>query len=290
MALVQWTHAYFEKHGVDSPRPTAEILLAQVLGCTRIDLYTHHDQPINANELAHYKALIRRRAQREPLAHILGYREFWSREFYVSPHVLIPRPETEILVAHGLSLLEGHGNAHSARVLELGVGSGAVIITLALEQPRHCYFGVERSAEALQVALKNTQRYLDSQAIRYLRGSWLTALSPRGGQFDLILSNPPYIATNELADLEPEVTAHEPHLALDGGPDGLDAVREIIFAVGPFLVPGGNLLLEVGHGQAAALEQLLQSADTFQRLEWIRDLAGHRRVACIQKKNLHAVT
>jgi len=286
MALLTWTQSYFKTHGVESPRLDAEILLAHILECRRIDLYLRYDQPLNSQELGRYKVLIRRRARREPVAYILGRKEFWSRDFRVSPGVLIPRPETEALVQGGLEVLDRVDPAIPARVLELGTGSGAVIISLAVERPGQHYVALDRSLPALAVALKNARTHLAPQNIRFFCGDWLQALNPQQAPYDLILANPPYISHGQLAELQAEISAYEPRQALDGGPDGLDALRRIVHSAPPLLAPGRWLLLEIGHDQAPAITDMIEAHEQYEPVEWINDLAGHRRVARIRKKNL----
>ena len=284
MALLVWTQSFFERHGLDTPRLDAEILLAHTLNCRRIDLYLRHDQPLNPIELGRFKPLIRRRARREPVAYILAEREFWSRTFAVNPHVLIPRPETESLVQSGMDALQQFDPMRPATVLELGTGSGAVIVTLAAELPGNLYFAMDRSLGALAVAVQNARRHLAPGSIRFFCGNWLEALDPQGGGFDLLISNPPYIARPDLEGLAPEIRAHEPRRALDGGADGLAALRQIIAAAPGCLRPGGSLLLEIGYDQADAVGALVKAQVQFDGLQWVEDLAGHRRVAKIRKR------
>ncbi|MGB5987992.1 MAG: peptide chain release factor N(5)-glutamine methyltransferase [Desulfobacterales bacterium] len=288
MALLTWTQSYFKSHGLDTPRLDAELLLSHAIHCRRIDLYLRHDQPLNTTELRRYKTLIRRRANREPVAYILGEREFWSRKFEVNPQVLIPRPETETLLQAALDALGQCDLRKPARVLELGTGSGAIIVTLAAELPGHLYVAMDRSLGALKVAQNNARRHLPLGSIHFYCGSWLDSFYPHQSEFDLLISNPPYIARPALEGLAPEIHAHEPRRALDGGHDGLTALREIITAAPGCLKPGGWLLLEIGYDQADAVHVMVESQEMFDSVQWTADLAGHRRVAKIRKKTLRA--
>jgi len=267
--LVRWTTGYFAKHGIPTPRLDAEVLLAHVLDCTRLRLYTHFDQPIEQAERDRYRELIRRRAQdRVPVAYLTGEREFWSQRFRVSPHVLVPRSETETLVRAVLSHIAGEG-----RVLEVGVGSGAGLAALALERPELRLVGTDISRPALDVAVANLEALgLKDRVELHCCGG----LDPLDGDFTLIVSNPPYLTTRELADVAPELR-HEPRIALDGGADGLDVIRSLVAGAAERLVRGGWLLLEIGAGQAQAVRDLLRAAGA-SRLETHPDLAGVERV------------
>ncbi len=272
LALVRWTAGYFGEHGLASPRLDAEVLLAHVLGLRRIDLYLQFDRPVQADERARFRELVRlRAAKRVPVAYLTGVREFWSRSFEVGPAVLIPRPETETLVRAALEL-------PASRVLEIGVGSGAVAAALALERPELSVVATDCSAAALAVARANLERLGVAERVQLRDGDVAAdGLGAQGdGPFDVIVSNPPYIARGELADLEPELQ-HEPPLALDGGPDGLDVIRRILHAGPGLLAADGAILLEIGCGQAPAVASLMESAGARQ-VETRRDYAGIERV------------
>lgn len=278
--ILGWTESYFDGHGIDSPRLTGEILLAYVLGLRRLDLYLQHDRPLNAQELADFKALIQRRRAREPVAYITGKRGFFNDTFQVGKGVLIPRPDTEVLVETAIKFLSQQQEA-AAKVIELGVGSGAIIVSVADACPGHLFFGCDISPAAISAASVNA-RDLAQTPIHFFRGSWLDAVSS-GVQFDLILSNPPYIPRADIQDLEPEVRDHEPLLALDGGPDGLDAYRIILAQAGERLAPGGQMLLEMGFDQKEGMEALAGRCRWIRELEFKKDLAGHNRLAIFKK-------
>jgi release factor glutamine methyltransferase len=268
LELVRWTGEYFKTHGVESPRLDAELLLAHALGARRIDLYLRFDQPLQADERAGFRELVRRRArERVPVAYLTGTREFWSRALRVTPDVLIPRPETEVLVQLAAKLAP-------RRAADIGVGSGAIALALALELPELQLEGVDVSEAALAIARENLAAHgvAERVTLRYGRG-----LAPLQGRFDLIASNPPYVPSAELDQLAPELR-HEPRIALDGGPDGLDVVRELVAGAGEKLVPGGHLLLEIGADQAERTRELLRAAGAA-AVEIHPDLAGRARVA-----------
>ena len=267
LELVRWTATYFGRHGVATPRLDAEVLLAHVLGCQRLDLYLRFEQPVEARERERFRALIQKRAlERVPVAYLTGEREFWSRSFAVTPDVLVPRPETETLVRAVL-------DRAPLRALDFGTGSGVIAAAVALESPATQILALDRSRAALAVAAANFVRHGLRERVALVCADRLSALAAR---FDLIVANPPYVATSDLERVAPELR-HEPRVALDGGADGLDVVRRLVEEAPPRLLPGGWLLLEVGAGQAMVVAALLGSAGASQR-EVIRDLAGIERV------------
>ncbi len=266
LELVSRTAGYFERHGIDRPRLDAEVLLAHVLGLSRIDLYVHFERPVSPDERDRYRELVRSRARdRMPVAYLTGEQEFWSRPFRVTPEVLIPRPETELLVRCAADL-------RPRRVAEIGTGSGAVAVALACELPGAEIVAVDCSEAALEVARQNLERLGVADRVTLLCGN---CTDPLAGTFDVLVSNPPYVPSEVLAGLEPEVR-HEPRLALDGGPDGLDLLRRLAESA-PALVPGGWLLLEIGCGQAEAVTSLLRDAGALE-VAAEKDLAGIERV------------
>ncbi len=279
LRILNWTTAYFDRHGVDSPRMTAEILLAHALGCRRLDLYLHFDQPLNAEELAAFKSRIQRRIQGEPVAYITGRKGFWSIELCVNPQVLIPRPDTECLVENALAVLDDGPR----RVLDLGIGSGAIALALAHDRPHACMVGMDRSADAVAVAAANAKRLALDDRLFLVCADWLSALARRP-LFDLIVSNPPYIPTAELPALQREIRLFEPAGALDGGPDGLACTAHLIGCAHHHLIAGGFLLVEIGWDQKAAVNTLIENQPAYDRHYFCRDLAGRDRVAVMQKK------
>jgi len=280
--ILSWTESYFKDHSVDSPRLTAEIILGFSLGIRRLDLYLQHDRPLEKNELARFKVLIKRRIEREPVAYITGEKGFYESDFLVKKGVLIPRPDTEVLVETAIGLLGSCEDLSLIKnVLELGVGSGAIVISLAKACPDHTYFGCDLSRVALETAVENAAALAETP-IRFFQGSWFDALNPRAS-FDLIVSNPPYIPTKEIEALAPEIKSHEPWLALDGGADGLDSIRNILACAGKCLVPGGHVLLEMGFDQKDGVASIVKTFPEYETIEFIKDLAGHTRLACVRK-------
>lgn len=280
--LLAWTESYFARHRIDSPRLTAEILLGFCLGIERLDLYLQHDRPLEKQELARFKTLIQRRKNREPVAYITGEKGFFESSFQVGPGVLIPRPDTEALVTAALAILEKSGR-QTGNILELGAGSGAIVVSLAKACPGYRYFAGDISLTALDTARKNADREKGIRPIHFFNGSWFDPLAP-GPCFDLIVSNPPYIPTGRISRLAPEIRNHEPVTALDGGQDGMDCIREIMTRAGDFLVPGGHLLMEIGFDQKAGVTALARNCPAFDQIDILQDLAGHDRVVQLKKK------
>ncbi|MFH0995505.1 MAG: peptide chain release factor N(5)-glutamine methyltransferase [Pseudomonadota bacterium] len=283
--LLKWATGYFTSHGIDSPRASAEILLAALLNLKRIDLYLRYDQPLLKSELSGFKSLIKRRINREPVAYIIGKKEFWSLDLVVNPNVLIPRPDTETLVEAALNCLgpvDSPANS-SGRVLELGTGSGAIVLALASERPAYRYIATDISLKALGIARINAGRHQLASLVSFVAGNWLDPFSPNDPVFDMILSNPPYIPSEDIAGLQPEINRFEPLLALDGRIDGLHAIRQIIFSAHPLLKPRGVLLLEMGFNQKEAVIRLIQHCGYYHPFQIIKDYAGHDRVAVMHK-------
>lgn len=282
--LVQWATAYFNDHDIDSPRATAEILLAHALNVRRIDLYLRYDQPLIPAELEHFKSLIKRRLNREPVAYILGSKEFWSMDLRVTRDVLIPRPETECLVEKSLEWLAEESKPESKHILELGTGCGAVILALARENPRHSYWATDISINAVRVARQNAkQNGLDGK-VHFINGDWFAPLRSKPGVFDLIVSNPPYIKSGDLTRLQPEIHAFEPLLALDGAADGLHCLRHIIQSAHLFLKPRGVIILEIGHDQKALLKQMIAERGQYEEINFFQDYSGYDRILQMKKK------
>lgn len=276
--LGQWATEYLTRHGVESPRASAELLLAQVLGLERIGLYLDFDRPLTKAELADFKALLLRRRAHEPVAYIRGKREFFGLELAVGPGVLIPRPETELLVERGVALL---AQAERPKILDLCTGGGAVALALASQLPTARVLACDISAQALAYARQNAQALGLEERVSFLQGPLWEPVAATGGFFDLITANPPYVTSGEWPGLPPDVRDHEPRLALEAGPEGLDVIGPIIVGSRAFLRPLAWLLVEIGAGQGPAVMALAQAAGIFSRIELLRDLAGMDRVlAC----------
>jgi release factor glutamine methyltransferase len=274
LRVLQWTQGRFTERGLATPRLDAEVLLAEVLGRDRVGLYTHFDQPLAPDELAAYRELIKRRLAGEPVAYLVGRREFRSLELRVDARVLVPRPETETLVDVALARLPDGG-----RALDVGTGSGAIALALKAARPSAEVVAVDRSAAAAEVARKNAERL--GLAVDVRVGDLLAPA--QGAPFDVIASNPPYIATADLPSL-PEEVRREPREALDGGADGLAIIRRLIAEAPPLLAPSGTLAMEVGAGQAPAVARLFADAAGWAPAELTRDLAGIERVVAAARK------
>lgn len=276
--LLNWAHTYLKDRDIDSPRATGEILLAHALKCERIALYLNYDQPLIGAELKAFKELIQRRIRREPVAYILGVKEFWSLELEISREVLIPRPETECLVETALDTLSTRAPDQSWRILDLGTGSGAIIIALAVEQPRHTFFASDLSIPAVRLARRNAGRHNCGDRIHFFNADWLAALNLEKTAFEMIISNPPYIPSRVMAGLQPEIHSFEPTAALDGSSDGLQSYREIINAAHHYLEPDGVLLLEIGHDQRDDVRRLVNDSGHYRDFRCTKDYSGHDRV------------
>lgn len=266
-----------EAAGVDSPVLDARLLVEAGAGVSRLDILTDPRRPVSAAQIEAVNALTRRREAREPVAHIIGRKHFWTIELAVTPDVLIPRPETEFVVEAALTLLPPGA---PARVLDLGVGSGAILYSILSERPLAIGVGVDKSPAALAVARANAEALGLAERVMLREGDWAQGLE---GSFDLVVSNPPYIVSEEIAGLAPEVARCEPRLALDGGADGLDAYRAIAAALPVLLNPGGGFALEIGRGQGGPVCALLEAAGLEIETPWT-DLAGTPRVIYGRKR------
>jgi release factor glutamine methyltransferase len=251
----------------------ALLLAMHATGWDRATLHARDTDPPPAGFEAAYLPAIERRARREPVAYIVGVQEFWNRDFAVSPAVLIPRPETELIVEEALSMV-------FATVADIGTGSGCLAVTLAAESPRSRVVATDISAEALAVARANATRHGVAERIDFRETRYLDGVA---GPFDLIVSNPPYVTDGEYAGLAPEVRDAEPRSALTAGADGLDDIRQVLQTAGTMLVPGGLLLMEIGHSQSGAVTELIASQGPLTLLRISQDLQRIPRVAVAQR-------
>ncbi len=250
LKLLRWATDFFTRKGIDSPRLDAELLLAHVLKLDRVGLYLNFDRPLDVAELDQLRPLVKRRGQREPLQYLIGSTEFWSLDFEVTPAVLIPRPDTEILVEEALSHASDVGS-----LLDVGTGSGAIVVSLAKELEAWRCQGIDISSEALEVARRNARLNQVEERVELCKGN-LNRLPDR--KYDLIISNPPYIARDEWETLMPEVRDHEPQLALIADDGGLACYQSLVAQAAKHLHPGGWLLVEIGYQQADAVQQLFR--------------------------------
>jgi release factor glutamine methyltransferase len=341
LAILRWTADYFRAKGVSEPRAAAEILLAHTLGVSRLDLYLRYDQPLNGEELTRFKALVVRRREGEPVAYLTGHREFWSLDIQVTPAVLIPRPETETLVAAALEAarlfggggegpwatppssepppptpygkdagaglkpapameaetsLQDRGQRKDPRKtengkqktstpwgLEVGVGSGAVVIALAKELPRMTWVGLDTSGAALILARANARRHAVLDRVHFLQSNLLAALKPTAA-FALLVANLPYVPRAEWEGLPREIREFEPIGALLGGEDGLDLIRPLIRQAHQYVMAGGWVLLEIGDQQGPQVRGLVEATGAYDRVSTVKDFSGMERVVRARRR------
>lgn len=271
-------------HRIEQARLEAEILLAHVLGLRKEDLIVRRELELTDSRENKFQQLIERRCRKEPLAYIVGHREFWSLEFTVNRKVLIPRPETEGVIECLLSLAEDETGEKATRILDVGTGSGILAIVAALEIPKAQVIAIDHSVDVLEVARENALRHQVAEQVEFLELDFMRDWNLReSDHYDFILSNPPYIPSKGLERLMSDVRDYEPRLALDGGPDGLVCYRRIITNAFPVLKPGGHLIFEVGDDQAGPVKQSLQAHSGFDEIKSIRDLSGRDRVVSARR-------
>ena len=275
--IMDWTQSYFAKAGIESARLDTEVLLAHVLKKERIFLYAHFDRPLSTDERDEFRAMVKRRAMREPVAYILGEKEFYGRPFVVNEFTLIPRPETEHLI-DGILKWKKEGCGGEAwsgplKVLDIGTGTGCIGITLAAELDEVEVTAVDISQEALHMASANADALGVAEKIRFIQGDLLDSV--KGEQFHLIVSNPPYVEEVERANLPPDVAQFEPESALFAGEDGMDIIRRLVPDAAAQLVSGGLFAMEFGSSQRELVESCVGESWADYRIE--QDLQGHPR-------------
>jgi len=261
--------------GIEESRLDAELLLVHALGITRAQLHAHPQGQLSPAELASYRQLIERRARREPVAHIVGHKEFYGLDLFVDSRVLIPRPETELLVERAIEISQ-----RQSVVADVGTGSGAIAVSLAVHLPQVLVYATDASLGALEVAACNCRRHCVEGRVHLLQGH---LLEPLPEPVDLIVANLPYVSQAELAQLPPEINCYEPREALNGGPDGLDHIRRLLAQAEGHLKPGGFVLLEIGAAQGPAVVALAKRHFPAARVEIARDYAGLDRVVMVSK-------
>ena len=283
--LLKITTDYLEKKQLESPRLTAEILLAHQLNVDRVTLYLNFDQPLTEKEISGYRSLIKRRLSREPLQYITGHQEFWSLDFVVCEQVLIPRPESELLVEQAVKWIKASIKLEnrSPEILDLGTGCGAIAISLAREVQQAQIWATDISAGALKLAQLNAKRHEVSDSIRFRQGDLWEPLLSIGVTFDIILSNPPYVASQEYSDLPPEVRDYEPRLALDGHENGMYYIEKIIMGGLEYLNPGGWIMLEMAPDQTRKAVMLMEQIEGYDGISRIKDYSHRYRVVMAQK-------
>ena len=272
--LLSWTTDYLKRRGSESPKLDADVLLAQVLGWQRVQLYTHYEEEVGERLRGEFRELVRRRAEGAPVAYLVGRKEFFSLPLTVSPAVLIPRPDSEFVV---VEFLAATVSLDAPRGVDVGTGSGCLALACAHEKKASLWVATDVSPEALAVAAGNAESLGLARRVEFRRGSLLEPVAG-DGPFDVIVSNPPYIPTGVIPTLEPGVRDYEPHQALDGGEDGLRVVAPLIEQAVPLLKPGGHLILEIGSDQEEAVRALIASRPGLKLSPTVRDHANHPRV------------
>jgi len=276
--ILNWTKRYFGEKGVANPRLDAEVLLSHIMGKDRLYLYVHFDQPLEAKELAAFRVAVKKRVTHLPVAYITGTKEFMGLDFQVSPAVLIPRPDTEILVEAALKRL---ATVHTPQILDIGTGSGAICISMLVQLQSARGVAVDISSSALAVAKENATIHQVTERLVFSHGDLFVPV--QGQVFHAILSNPPYIPEGDIAGLMPEVR-QEPSQALVGGKDGLDFYRRIIHDGKNYLATGGFIALEVGIGQAQLVATMAEETGLFKVGDIIKDYGGIERVVILTER------
>ncbi len=271
--IVQWGRDYFASKQIDEARLTIELMVCAVLSIRRIELYTDHDRPLTKDELVQLRQMVQRRIKHEPLQYILGTADFFGLTFEVNPAVLIPRPETEILVDHLLRYLRSESGAK--RCLDVGTGSGIIPVTVASHAPDTQWTCMDISESALACAHANAIRHGVADRLMFVHGDFLDTL-PAGGPWDIVTMNPPYIGLTDMSGLEPEVREFEPRQALTDAADGLTFYRRLAELIGDVLTPSGRAYLEIGHGQADEVRRIFEPVSS--SLEVHQDLERIPRV------------
>ncbi|HZT81881.1 MAG TPA: peptide chain release factor N(5)-glutamine methyltransferase [Gemmataceae bacterium] len=278
--LLDWTAKFLAQKGSESPRLDTEVLLAHALGCERIQLYTRYDEEASEEARQKFRELIRKRVEGCPVAYLVGRKEFFSLRFEVGPAVLIPRPDTECVVVECLRLAKG---LPEPAALDIGTGSGAIAVAVARQHKGAKVTATDLSAEALAVARRNAERHGVAGRVRFLQGDLFGPVPP-GKQFDLILSNPPYIATEDLPKLPVGVRDYEPRLALDGGPGGYAVFDRLIDQARDRLKPGGYLIVEIGSPQEAEARKRIGAYGEYELGPTVKDGSGHPRVLLARRR------
>lgn len=283
--LLNWTVEYLGKHGADNPRLDAEVLLAHARGCRRIDLYTAFGEMASEETRTAFRELVRRRAGGMPVAYLVGHREFYSLDFEVNPDVLIPRPETELLLVALLDRIKQRPQIDSnIEIADVGTGSGILAVCAAKYVPKARVTAIDISPAALAVARRNAKRHVVADRVEFVEASLFSTV-PEGPLFDYVVSNPPYVADGEMDQLAPDVREHEPHLALIAGERGTDVISPLIEQSVRRLKPGGGLFIEISPMIAGEVERLVSEQPILSLEPTIKDLAGLARVVQATRLN-----
>jgi release factor glutamine methyltransferase len=282
--LLKVTTDFLRRRSIDSPRLSAEILLAHQLCLNRIQLYLNFEQPLREVEVEGYRSLIKRRVSREPIQYITGVQEFWSLEFNVGPRVLVPRPETEVLVEQVINLYKEKKLSNQPRILDLGTGCGAIAIALGKEIPEAKIWASDISQDAIDVARQNAIKHGVDERIHFLLGDMFQPFRDGELLFQVIVSNPPYIPSDALDSLAPEVKDHEPRLALDGEEDGMAYVTKIVLEGADYLTAPGWILVEMDPDQTSNAADLMEKTGRYRTPTRIKDYSRRYRVVVAQKR------
>ncbi len=283
--LIQWGGPYLERHGVGQPRLSIEWIAAKVLGVKRLDLYLQFERLLSAGELAQIKELLARRVLQEPVQYLLGQWDFYGLPFDVSPHVLIPRPETELLVESLLNCLPKDDISASTLGLDLGTGSGNIAVAMLTRLPASRCVAVDLSLEALVLARLNARRHGVEERVTFREGHWFDAVRPDDAfRFDWIVSNPPYVAKEQWETLPREVRCYEPRMALWGGEAGMEAYPSIVRGAPRYLKPGGWMALEIGDGQWESVKHLIEETPGLEFFQAVKDGNGIQRVVIARQR------
>ncbi|MHC2067422.1 peptide chain release factor N(5)-glutamine methyltransferase [Bremerella sp. T1] len=274
--LLNWTTEYLESKGSEEARLEAQLLLGHALKCPRIQLYARFEEVVDEEKRGAFRELVKQRAAGKPVAYVLGTSEFYSMEFAVTPDVLIPRPETEHLVIETLDLLKPRSGGDGMHVLEIGTGSGIISVTVAKQAPKVHVTATDISEKALAVAKQNAEKHGTADRIEFVCGDLFAAV-PDGALFDVIVSNPPYIAQSERSMMDASVIAHEPHIALFAEEEGTAILRRILEEAPAYLKPGGTILLEFSPMIAKRVAQMAEATGSYTGVSIGKDLAKHDR-------------
>ncbi len=286
LKLLNWTCEYFEKAGIEDARLNAELLLSEATGLDRIMLYARFEEQVSPQTRARYRRMVRKRAERCPLQYVLGYAEFYGRKFHIDPSVLIPRPETELLVEKCLECLPPA--PREVLAADIGTGSGVIAITLACEREDLSCYATDIREDPVEVARANARRHGVEERMAFYTGHLFDALPAEAGRgsrrLDLIASNPPYIPTGDIEGLQPEVSRWEPAVALDGGRTGLGVTRALIETAADALRPGGWLVIELGEGQSEHVRAMVKNLPQwcYESMDFRKDANGCERILSVR--------
>ncbi len=282
--LLEWTTNYLQDSGSESARLDAEVLLASAMQCQRVALYTQFESDPGDQVRTHFRTAVKQRSEGRPVAYMVGFKEFYSMKFAVNDSVLIPRPATEDLVIKVLDLIKAHHHTDDVlKIVDVGTGSGIIAGTLATQLQRSVLFATDLSAEAIDVALSNFQQLSVADRVTTRQGDLLDAVSDQG-DYDFVVSNPPYVSEAEYESMQRDVKDFEPRMALVPGPSGLEIYQRLIPQTADKLKPGGWLVLETSPMLATELAQLITDHGEFESIEITRDLAGHNRIVSAKRR------